>query len=175
MSLVAVALVSCANASPEDKPASTGSVALPSEDKPASGEPGKTQSEDKMPLKSLTPEEERVILGRGTEPPFAGEYVSHHEDGTYRCKRCGAALFSSTAKFDSGSGWPSFDEALPGAVTEIPDPDGQRVEIRCARCGAHLGHVFRGEGFTNTETRNCVNSISLEFEPARKDPGETHK
>jgi peptide methionine sulfoxide reductase msrA/msrB len=116
--------------------------------------------------KKLTPEEERVIVGRGTERAFTGAYWDHHEDGTYRCKRCGASLFPSSAKFDSGTGWPSFDNTVPGAVREVPDADGMRTEIVCAACGAHLGHVFRGEGFTDKGVRHCVNSISLDFAPA---------
>ncbi|MBN2797666.1 MAG: bifunctional methionine sulfoxide reductase B/A protein [Deltaproteobacteria bacterium] len=115
---------------------------------------------------ALTPEQSRVIESCGTEPPFSGAYVNHHQDGTYTCARCGAPLFSSEAKFDSRSGWPSFDEALPGAVEELVDPDGHRVEIRCARCGGHLGHVFRGEGYTEEDTRHCVNSLSLGFSEA---------
>lgn len=113
--------------------------------------------------KELTPEEERVILHKGTEIPFSGEYYDHHEDGVYACRRCGMPLFSSEAKFDSGSGWPSFDAALPGAVNEVPDADGVRVEIVCASCGAHLGHLFYGENFTAKNTRHCVNSTSLDF------------
>ena len=113
----------------------------------------------------LTPEEERVIVDKGTEPPFSGKYVDYHADGTYTCRRCGAPLFSSKAKFDSGTGWPSFDDAIEGAVKEIPDPDGMRTEIVCAHCGAHLGHVFKGEGFTDKGVRNCVNSLSLNFTP----------
>jgi len=154
--MMVISAATCSKASPEDKPTN-------SEDARPVVEQVK---EEKPTLKTLTPDEERVMVGRGTEPPFTGKYVSHHEDGTYRCKRCGAALFSSTAKFDSGTGWPSFDEALPGAVREIRDPDGERVEIVCAQCGAHLGHVFQGEGFTPKETRHCVNSVSLEFVPA---------
>jgi len=115
--------------------------------------------------RTLTPEEQRIIVHKGTERPFSGEYWNHHEDGTYRCKRCDAALFPSDAKFDSGSGWPSFDATLPGAVREVPDADGMRTEIVCASCGGHLGHVFHGEGFTEKGVRHCVNSLSLGFKP----------
>ncbi|HUT78778.1 MAG TPA: bifunctional methionine sulfoxide reductase B/A protein [Polyangia bacterium] len=121
-------------------------------------------------MKQLTPEEERVIAHKGTEAPFSGEYLKHSEDGTYTCRRCGQALFRSADKFDSGCGWPSFDDALPGAVREHADPDGLRTEIVCASCGAHLGHVFTGEGFTQRSVRHCVNSISLEFTPAATAP-----
>ena len=116
--------------------------------------------------KRLTPDEERVIVNKGTEMPFTGTYWDQHDSGMYRCKRCSVALFPSDAKFDSGTGWPSFDDAVPGAVREITDPDGSRTEIVCAACGAHLGHVFRGEGFTKKSVRHCVNSISLDFESA---------
>ncbi len=122
-----------------------------------------------MQYNDLTPEEERVILHKGTEPPFSGEYVDHHEDGTYVCKRCGAPLFRSESKFDSRSGWPSFDDEIEGAVKRVPDPDGRRTEIVCARCGGHLGHVFSGEGFTEKNVRHCVNSVSLDFLPEGND------
>lgn len=122
-----------------------------------------------MVYRELTAEEERIISYKGTEMPFSGEYYDHHEDGAYVCKRCGAPLFSSDAKFDSGTGWPSFDDAIPGAVKSVPDADGIRMEIVCSQCGAHLGHAFYGEGFTEKNTRHCVNSISLDFLP---DEGE---
>jgi peptide methionine sulfoxide reductase msrA/msrB len=118
-----------------------------------------------MKLNSLTPEEARVIVHKGTERPYSGKYVNNKVDGTYTCKQCGAPLYRSTAKFDSECGWPSFDDEIEGAVKRIPDTDGMRTEIVCAHCGGHLGHVFVGEGFTPKNTRHCVNSISLNFIP----------
>ncbi len=131
-----------------------------------SGCNSKTNNTSKnMNYKKLTPEEERVIINKGTELPFSGAYVHTKEDGSYSCKQCGASLFSSDNKFDSECGWPSFDDAIKGAVKEVLDADGRRTEIVCANCGAHLGHVFDGEGFTPKNRRHCVNSISLEFTP----------
>src|SRR5829696_6807681 len=108
----------------------------------------------------LSPAEYRVLRQAGTEPAFSGEYVNTKTQGMYRCRACGAELFASDTKFDSHCGWPSFDRALPGAVKEIEDRSHWmvRTEIRCANCDSHLGHVFRGEGYTPENTRHCVNS-----------------
>ncbi len=132
-----------------------------------------TQSSDniikkKMNWNTLTPEEERVIVNKGTEYPGTGKYEHTTDKGTYTCKRCNAELYRSESKFDARCGWPAFDDEIKGAVKRIPDADGSRTEIVCANCGAHLGHVFTGEGFTNKDTRHCVNSISMNFVPDKK-------
>jgi len=115
------------------------------------------------PWNQLSPEAARIIERAGTERPGTGAFLHHDHDGTYTCARCRAPLFASDTKFDSGCGWPSFDDALEGAVAELPDADGHRVEIRCARCDGHLGHVFRGERMTAKNTRHCVNSVAMDF------------
>ncbi len=116
----------------------------------------------------LSPEEFRVLREAGTEAPWTGEYVDTKTPGVYHCRACGLELFRSEDKFDSHCGWPSFDDAIPGAVKEIPDNTlgMRRIEIRCARCDSHLGHVFEGEGFTPKDTLHCVNSISVRLEPS---------
>lgn len=119
---------------------------------------------------SLTPEEEYVILHKGTERPYTGELLENKSKGTYVCKRCEAPLYYSEDKFESHCGWPSFDQEIPDAVQRVMDADGRRVEIICKSCGAHLGHVFEGEGFTSKNTRHCVNSISMKFVP--KEPSK---
>ncbi|MBA2116050.1 methionine-R-sulfoxide reductase [Bremerella alba] len=111
----------------------------------------------------LNDAERHVIQNKGTERPFAGEYTDLKADGTFICRQCNLPIYHSGDKFPSGCGWPSFDEHLPDAVQRVPDADGRRIEIVCANCEGHLGHVFEGEGFTPKDTRHCVNSISMRF------------
>lgn len=128
-------------------------------------------SQDRSTYNDLTAEEARVIINKATEYPFTGLYEKFSGKGTYLCKQCGNALYYSDARFEAGCGWPSFDDEIDGAVRRVTDADGKRTEIICASCGAHLGHVFTGEGFTPKNTRHCVNSISLDFVPAKAAPG----
>ena len=128
-----------------------------------------------MEFNKLSPEEERVILHKGTEAPFTGMYYKHDAEGTYVCKHCNATLYKSESKFDAHCGWPSFDDEIQGAVKRQTDADGRRTEIMCNNCGGHLGHVFMGEGFTPKNTRHCVNSISLNFVPISVNTGQIEK
>jgi peptide-methionine (R)-S-oxide reductase len=122
-----------------------------------------------MTYNKLTSEEKRIIESKGTEAPFTGGYDRFFQEGTFICRRCNAPLFSSMAKFNAGCGWPAFDENFPGSVRRLSDQDGQRIEIQCANCGAHLGHVFEGEHQTDKNTRHCVNSLSIRFISERKE------
>ena len=124
-------------------------------------------------MNTLTPEEEDVITYKGTEAPFSGEYDNFFEDGIFICRRCNAPLFTAESKFDADCGWPSFDDNFPNAVKRVLDSDGQRVEIQCANCTAHLGHVFQGEHMTDKNTRHCVNSLSIRFIPKGKELPKT--
>ena len=119
----------------------------------------------------LTAEERSVIEGKGTEYPFTGEYDDFYEAGVYLCRKCDAQLYRSDDKFDAHCGWPAFDKEIPGAVKHLPDPDGMRIEVECVNCGGHLGHVFLGENLSTTNTRHCVNSLSMKFVAREPLPG----
>jgi peptide-methionine (R)-S-oxide reductase len=118
---------------------------------------------DSSEYNDLSTQEQFVIEHKGTEPPFTGEYDAFYETGTYICRRCNTELYTSEDKFDAHCGWPAFDKEVTGTVKRLPDPDGTRVEILCANCDGHLGHVFSGEQLTPTNTRHCVNSLSIKF------------
>jgi len=134
----------------------------------AGQEKSKQKNNTIMKFNVLNDFEKSVIEGKGTERPFTGIYYKHEEKGTYLCKKCNAPLYRSADKFDAHCGWPSFDDEIKGAVKRTTDADGRRTEITCAKCDAHLGHVFIGEGFTSKNTRHCVNSVSLNFLPEQK-------
>ena len=149
MTVIALAILSCA--------------VVWAQTRPAPAPEGRTSESKRSGWKTLSSEEARVVEACGTEAPFSGKWLKHENKGTYTCTRCGAPLFSSDTKFDSRSGWPAFDEEIPGAVRQLPDPDGVRIEIECASCGGHLGHVFKGENHTPANARHCVNSLSMKF------------
>ena len=137
-------------------------IAPPTE---STGESVMSDTTEAKPTKynELTDIEAYVLLKKGTERPFVGEYTDTKDPGTYICRQCNAPLYLATQKFSSHCGWPSFDDEIKGAVERHTDADGDRTEIVCKNCGGHLGHVFLGEGYTEKNTRHCVNSLSMKF------------
>ena len=125
-------------------------------------------------MNKLTSDEKYIIEHKGTERPFTGEYDNYYQEGTFICRKCNNPLFSSKAQFDAHCGWQAFDEDFPDAVKRLVDEDEHRMEIQCANCGGHLGHVFEGEQLTDKNTRHCVNSLSIKFIPEGQELPEIH-
>jgi peptide-methionine (R)-S-oxide reductase len=169
LAIICLALAGCGGR-PESKLTTDDSLASRS-----TGVPDMPPTRDDKPaapdskFNPLSAEEARVILGKGTQRAFIGEYTDLKEAGTYVCRRCNAPLYRSDAKFASDCGWPSFDDEIKGSVKKVLDSDGSRTEILCQNCGGHLGHVFVGEGLTAKDTRHCVNSVSMKFYPKGKE------
>lgn len=130
-------------------------------------QPDSTSVKKTSKYNELTPQEESVIIGKNTDRPFTGDYYQKTDKGVYICRQCNNPLYRSDDKFESHCGWPSFDDEIEGSVIRVPDADGMRIEIICANCKGHLGHVFTGEGFTDKDTRHCVNTSSIRFYPSK--------